>query len=75
MGRLGRSWIGPGSVLGGLKSVFERSLAILGRLEAVLERSWGVLGRLGAVFGRLGELKALIFLVFFQYFLQNRCFE
>ena len=54
--------------MGGLKSVLKRSSVVLGRLEAVLERSWAVLGHLGAVFERLGELKTLNFLVFFNAF-------
>ena len=61
---LGCSW--PFLVV--LGAVLDRSSAVLGRLEAVLERSWAVLGHLGAVFERLGELKTLIFLVFFNVF-------
>ena len=60
-----RSWGGLGPVLGPLGSILGRLGAILGGLGCVLGQSWGGLGHLGPVLGRLGELKTLIFLMFF----------
>ena len=58
---LGRSWGGLGVVLTGLGAVLERSWVILGHLG----RAWS---HLVAIWGRLGEPKTLIFLVFFNDF-------
>ena len=74
-----QSWTGLGASVGGLGLLLWPSPGGLGRSWGHLGPILGHLGQawshLGTILGRLEERKTLIFMLFFNVFLQNLIFE